>query len=431
MNELQLFSQFAVALGIGLLIGLERGWSSRADRPGSRAAGIRTFAITGLLGGIVGAVAQAAGGASSAGGGIVLAVGFATYSAAIWVFALEENRADKTFSATTAVAAMTTFALGSYALVGDLTAAGAVAVAVTVLLASRAQMHGWLKQIKAAEIRSALMLLAMTFIALPVVPDDPIGPFGGVNPREIWLIAIVLAGVSFFGYVAVRYFGARRGELIAAAAGGLVSSTAITVANARRAAAGEGTPIVLAGGVALASAISFIRVGAIVSALNPALLPFLLPPLALATAVAVGFALFAVYWSRRRHGATAAVHLRNPFDFWSVIGFALLLAAIVLLGRALGEWLGATGAIVGALALGLADVDAVTVSMARLAPQPLGPQDAAFAILAAVFSNTVSKIAIGVVVGRGAFAAEIAGMAVGCIVAAAAAYWLSIVVYPT
>jgi uncharacterized membrane protein (DUF4010 family) len=347
------------------------------------------------------------------------------------VFALEENRADKTYSATTAVAAMTTFALGSYALVGDLTAAGAVAVAVTVLLASREQMHGWLKQIKAAEIRSALMLLAMTFIALPVLPDDPIGPFGGVNPREIWLIAIVLAGVSFFGYVAVRYFGVRRGELIAAAAGGLVSSTAITVANARRAAAGEGTPIVLAGGVALASAISFTRVGAIVTALNPALLPFLLPPLVVATTVAVGFALFAVYWNQRKRGAPVAVHFRNPFGFWSVIGFALLLAAIVLLGRALGEWLGAPGAIAGALALGLADVDAVTVSMVRLAPQPLSPQDAAFAILAAVFSNTISKIAIGAVVGRGAFAAEIAGMAAGCIAAAAAAYWLTIVVYPT
>ena len=128
----------------------------------------------------------------------------------------------------------------------------------------------------------------MTFIALPLVPDDPIGPFGGVNPREIWLIAIVLAGVSFLGYVAVKYFGERHGVLLAAAAGGLVSSTAVTVANARRAAAGEGSPRLLAAGVALATAVSFLRVVAIVAVLKPSLLVLLAPPLVAATVVAAG-----------------------------------------------------------------------------------------------------------------------------------------------
>ena len=112
----------------------------------------------------------------------------------------------------------------------------------------------------------------MTFIALPLVPDDPVGPFGGVNPREIWLIAIVLAGVSFLGYAAVKYFGERHGVLLAAAAGGLVSSTAVTLANARRAAAGEGSPQLLAAGVSLATAVSFVRVLAIVAVLRPSLL---------------------------------------------------------------------------------------------------------------------------------------------------------------
>jgi uncharacterized membrane protein (DUF4010 family) len=417
MSLEDLLSHFAVALGIGLLIGLERGWKARKDQPGSRTAGFRTFAITGLLGGTAGAIALALGGAGSISGAIVLGLGFAAYALVITLFCLEENRADKSFSATTAIAAMLTFALGAYAMVGDLRIAGAAAIAATIILAAREQMHGWLKQITEPELRSALILLAMSFIILPVVPDDPIGPFGGVNPREVWLIAIVLAGVSFLGYAAVKYFGARRGVLIAAAAGGLVSSTAVTAANAQHAAADEGAPRILAAGVAVATAISLLRVMAIVAALKPMLLWFLAPSLLAGTVVAIAYALMSVYWRQEKTARQQSVKFRNPFGFFSVAGFAVFLAAIILLGRALGEGLGATGAIVGAFALGLADVDAVTVSMARLAPQPLSLQDASFAILAAVLSNTLSKMAIGAAVGRGRFAIEIMLMSAACLVA--------------
>jgi uncharacterized membrane protein (DUF4010 family) len=430
MDTIDLFSRFAVALGIGLLIGLERGWTRRGEKPGSRTAGIRTFSITALLGAVAGASANALGGAGSVGGGLALGLAFLAFAVAVTLFCIEENRAERTFSATTAVAAMLAFALGAYALIGMPAVAGAVAVAATALLASRHQMHGWLQQIKGRELRSALILLAMTFIALPVVPDDPVGPFGGVNPREIWLIAIVLAGVSFLGYLAVRYFGVRHGVLIAAAAGGLVSSTAVTADNARRAAAGEGSPVVLAAGVATASAVSFARVGAIVAALKPVLLPFVLPPLAAATIVAIGYALISVYWRPRKDARGQAAKFRNPFGFWSVVGFAVLLALIVLAGRLLGEWLGAAGAIAGAFALGLADVDAITVSMARLAPQPLSPQFAALAILAAVVSNTLAKIAIGAAVGRGAFALNIAAVHMGCLAVGVAAFLAAAYLYP-
>jgi uncharacterized membrane protein (DUF4010 family) len=430
MSLEELLSHFAVALGIGLLIGLERGWKARKDQPGSRTAGFRTFAITGLVGGTLGAIAQALGGAASVGGAIVLGFGFAAYAAVITVFCLEENRADKSFSATTAIAAMLTFALGAYAMIGDLRIAGAAAIAATIILAAREQMHGWLKQITEPELRSALILLAMTFIILPVVPDDPVGPLGGVNPREVWLIAIVLAGVSFLGYAAVKYFGARHGVLIAAAAGGLVSSTAVTAANAQHAAAGEGAPRILAAGVAVATAVSLLRVFAISAALNPVLLRFLAPPLLAGAATVIAYALVSVYWRREKSSRQQAVKFRNPFSLVSVIGFAIFLAAIILLGRALGEGLGATGAIIGALALGIADVDAVTVSMARLAPQPLSLQNASFAILAAVLSNTLSKLAIGAGIGRGRFALEIAVMSAACLLAAGLALAAALVFFP-
>ena len=425
MDLQALISAFAVALGIGLLIGLERGWRTRDVEPGRRAAGIRTFAITGLLGGTTGALAMALGGAASAGGGIVVAVGFAGYAAVLTLFTLEESRAGGSYSATTAIAGMLTFALSAYAVVGDMRMAAAAAVAAAALLALREQLHGWVEKISWPELRSGLVLLTMTFIGLPIIPNEPVGPFGGVNPREVWIIAIVLAAVSFLGYAAVKYFGARRGLLLAAAAGGLASSTAVTIANARHAARGEGEPRLLAAGVAVASGIMFLRVAAIVTALNPSLLILVAPALAAATLTAAGFAVAWVLWQRTGEQEHREVKFRNPFEFWSVVGFALFLGAIIVLGRAVGETFGATGAVTGAIVVGLADVDAVTVSMARLAPETLSARQAALAILAAVASDTVSKIAIGAAIGRGWFAAELAVMAAGCILIGGTAAWLT------
>jgi uncharacterized membrane protein (DUF4010 family) len=181
-----------------------------------------------LLGGVIAALAlalpkQEAGGAATL--AIVLGVAFAAYSAVIALFTRDENQAAGHFSATTAIAGMLTFALGAYALLGDMRVAAGAAVAATALLAAREELHGWVEKITWPELRSAVVLLAMTFIGLPLLPDAPLGPFGGVNPREVWLIAIVLASVSFLGYVAVKYFGAQRGLLLAAAAGGVASST--------------------------------------------------------------------------------------------------------------------------------------------------------------------------------------------------------------
>jgi uncharacterized membrane protein (DUF4010 family) len=321
------------------------------------------------------------------------------------VFCREENRAEGTFSATTAVAAMLTFALGAYALIGNELTAAAVGVAATVFLATRDELHGWVAKITWPELRSGLVLLAMSFIALPVIPNEPIGPFGGINPREVWIIAIVLASVSFMGYAAVRILGASRGVLVAAAAGGLVSSTAVTVANARRAAGGEGSGRLLAAGVSIATAISFTRVFAIAAVLQPRLLVVMGPALVVAAAGAIGLLL--AFTKANPAKEPNEVPFRNPFGFWSTIGFAVFLGAIIVLGRAVGEAFGVTGAMVGAIVVGLVDVDSVTVSMARLVPDPLSESHAAYAILAAVASDTLSKVAIGVVIGRGWFAAQL------------------------
>ena len=307
---------------------------------------------------------------------------------------------------------MLTFALAAYAIVGDIRVAAAAAVAPRRAGAAR-DLHGWVKAITWPELRSGLILLAMTFIALPIMPDDPIGPFGGVNPREVWLIAIVLAGVSFLGYVAVKYFGARHGMLLAAAAGGLVSSTAVTVANARRAGAGEGAPRLLAAGVALATAVSFVRVIAIVAALNPSCCVLLAPA---AWRRDPGCRRPALRFSRpigaAEEDARQTSNVRNPFGSgrWS----ALRSAGGDHRGRPRpGElrrcrrhrWLHPRSACRCRRRHGLDGAPDAAAAQRR---------EAALAILAAVASNTVSKIVIGAAVGRGRFAIEIAVMSVAC-----------------
>jgi uncharacterized membrane protein (DUF4010 family) len=429
MDFLELISRFGLALGIGLLFGLERGWRTREEPSGARAAGIRTFAISGLLGGVIGAIGQTLSGRAS---GILIGLGFAAYAAGSAVFCLEENRSQQVYSATTWVASILTFALGMFSILGDMHVAAGLAVAATALLALREQLHGWIENLTWPELRSALVLLAMTFIALPIMPEGPIGPFGGINPREIWIIAIVLAGASFVGYVAVKYLGATHGILLAGAAGGLASSTAVTIANARRAASGEGSVRLLAAGVAMASAVMFLRVFAIVLAINPHLLVLLAPPLLAAALAAMAYALTTTYLHHNAETRLPEFKLRNPLAFWPVIGFALFLGLIVVVSRLISSHLGSNWTIAGAAIVGLVDVDAISVSLAQMTPQSLAEREAIVAVLAAVVADTISKIAIGTVIGRGRFAVKITTMALVCLAAGAAASWaaLTIVGWP-
>ncbi|MBS0245798.1 MAG: MgtC/SapB family protein [Proteobacteria bacterium] len=422
MNVDQLLYRLALALGIGLLVGLERGWKTRGMQPGKRAAGVRTFTLCGLLGGIVAALAQAL--ASPVAAGLVFGFSFAVYAAIFAVMERDADRAAGSFSATTIIAGLLTFMLGAYAVIGDMRMAAAVAVAATAILALRAEIHGWIDHITWPELRSALVLLAMTFIVLPVVPDMTIG---GANPREVWLIAIVLAGVSFLGYVAVKVFGSERGVLFAAAAGGLVSSTAVTLTSARRAATGEAAPLVLAAGVAIATAISFLRVMAIAMALQPSLLPLIAPGLVAAALAAAGYAGVTMRWRDGSAGGQgAAGEFSNPLSFWPVVGYALLLGVVIVLGRYIGETFGTNGALAGAAALGFADQDTVAAAMSRLVPAILDSGAASEAILIAVVSNMVSKLGLAIVLGRGRFAGEVAVMTVLCWLAGAAGLWAAV-----
>jgi uncharacterized membrane protein (DUF4010 family) len=417
-----LMSRMALACGIGLLIGLERGWRTRDASPGSRTAGVRTFAIAGLLGGIVGALARSASAEMTVAGSLLIGLAFASFAAVFTLFTRDENRAASKFSATTAIAGLLTFMLGVYALIGNVLVAAAAAVAATGVLILREDLHQWVRKITLAEFQSVLVLLAMTLIALPIVPDRAIGPWGGVNPREIWIIAIVLAAISFGGFVAIRALGERRGVLLAGTLGGIVSSTAVLFANARAAASGHGSARLLAAGGALATAVSFIRVGAIVGALNPALLQTAGPPLAAGVAAALVFCIIAIRWKDGAPKPQPPVEFRNPFGFLAVVGMAASMGVIMLVGRVVSEKFGASGASFTAAVTGLFDVDAMTVSMARLSPSILTRETAAVAILIGLASATLGKIAIAALIGRGRFALAISGLSLSCVAMGALAW---------
>ena len=256
MDTFELVGRLAVALAIGLVIGIERGWKQRGEAEGERAAGLRTLALSGLLGGIWGALALNAGQA----GVIALALAFTAFTAAIAVFRYREMVHEKTFGATTVVAAMLAFALGALAVLGDKTAAAAAGVAAALLLALKSALHEWVKRLTWEELRAGLILAAMTVILLPLLPDRELSPTFPVNPHEIWLLTILIAALSFAGYVAIRLAGPSIGVLLSGLAGGLVSSTAVTLNMARLARADGERCNVFAAGVLAAGAVMMLRV---------------------------------------------------------------------------------------------------------------------------------------------------------------------------
>lgn len=397
--DFETLQHLAVATAIGLLVGVERGWRERKAGPGMRTAGIRTFTLTGLLGGVFGAIAQRLDESTAA--AIVIAVGILTFSAVFATYRLRELEREKSYGATTVVAAMATFALGIFTIFGDETVAAAAGVAMVGILAAREGMHGWLARITWPELRSAIVLAAMTFIALPIIPDEDYGPFGGINFREIWLLAVILAGVSFIGYVAMKRFGAGKGVLLSAAAGGLVSSTAVNVTSARRAAKGEADPRLLAGSTTLATGVSFLRSIVLVAALNATVAIYAGIPLLIGALASLAVA----FWlARDKIGprSKSGLQLRNPFSLREVLILAAIIAVIKFVSSGATENFGSTGALAAALIAGIADTDAIAYSMARLGQGGLDPAIAGIAVVVANASNSLFKVVFGsAIAGRG------------------------------
>jgi uncharacterized membrane protein (DUF4010 family) len=383
-------ARLAIALAIGLLIGLERGWSSREEKEGGRAAGIRTHALSSLLGGVSGQL-------SSLTDPSVLGLAFLAFALVTGLFHWAEMRVDRSVSATGAVASLLGFALGAYAVLGDPTIAAAAAVASVLLLALKQPLHGWLKRLEWIDIRAVLILATMTFLFLPVLPDYALDPWGALNPAQIWKYAIFICSISFSGYIVTHIFGARTGITIAALAGGIVSSTATTLSLARFARSDPGTSRLAAGGALLSGAVMAARVLLITSTLAPSLLSGIAAPLL--TAMAVQLLIGGLYLNQSEAAQTPPMNLHNPFDLVSAFQLAALIGFILLVTAITLQYLGEQALLALAALSGIADVDAITLSLAEMADGAEKPQTLMLGILIAASTNALTKIGISAFIG--------------------------------
>jgi uncharacterized membrane protein (DUF4010 family) len=412
MDQSEAISRLTVALAIGLLVGLERGWRTRDEEEHHRAAGFRTFALSGLLGGVTGIAALQA-------GAQLIGLVFLGYTASFAAFHWLEAKTERNMSVTSVVAGMLTFLLGAMSVTGEVRIAIACAVAMTVLLALREQLHRWVASLTWEEIRAVLILLAMTFLLLPLLPNRAIDPWNSINPYEIWLLAILIAAISFGGYVAVRVLGDRLGVVVTAIAGGLASSTITTLTLARLARDQPAASRFLSAGILIAGAVMIIRVTIVAVALNKALFAPLLPPLATAAAIIAAGAGILLFRSTERKSPD--LRIQNPLAMGTVLKLSAFIAVVMLAAELLRRTYGSAGVLIVAAISGVADVDAVTISMARIGGNTIDLLTAAHAIVVAVMVNTVSKAALAFWTGGRTVGAMVGGISAAAIAVTVAA----------
>lgn len=376
------FLPLGVALCIGLLIGIERGWHERDRSEGQRIAGIRTFGLTGLLGGLWALLGQQL-------GTILLGIAFAVLAAILIIAHLKDVQQNRDIGITTVMAALVTFALGALAVEGYLALSAAGAVITTALLSLKPVLHRWLKQLKTGELYSGIKLLLISVVVLPVLPDRGFGPWQSLNPYLIWWMVVLIAGISFVAYISIQLIGARKGILATGLLGGLASSTATTL-QLSRLAKDKALLTIAASGIIISSTTMLPRVFLEVMVVNHRLLPLLWPPL-LAMIITAIVGIFIIHPWQQPQDKLEPVSINNPMELWPAIKFGLLLSLIMLLGRALQHWLGDAGVYLLAAVSGLADVDAITLSLANMAGTGSPSQLASRAIVLAVMVNTAVK----------------------------------------
>lgn len=405
------YTAWAVALGIGLLVGAERE-RRKGEGPGRAAAGVRTFSIASLLG----VASMEIGGASllsvSAAGVLVLTA-----------LAYYRSKTDDP-GLTTEIALVLTLLLGGLAVIDPLKAA-ALGVILAVLLAARAPLHWFVRDVLTqSELRSALIFAAATLVIWPVIPDRFMGPFDAINPRSIWSIAVIIMAISAGGYIAVRALGSKLGLPVAGFASGFVSSSATIAAMGTRAVEDPRLLGPAAGGAVLSTVATVVQIFIVVGATSSAALAILSAPLILAGLAAVGYGLLFAF---RLTGPVpdSPVTPGEAFSVEAALLFAATLAVILIAAAALKTWFGDNGLLAAAALAGFADTHSAAISMASLvAAGKMPAQDACIPILAGFTTNSITKIALAIASGSRAFALRVVP---GLILVLAAA-WIGLLI---
>ena len=383
MMNINIAWQFGAALGLGMLIGLERERTSGELRT---FAGVRTFALVALLG----ATSVFAG--EQSGFAWLFAVVFVAVSALV-VAAYHMTAIKGDVGITTEVSVLLTFYIGGLCAWGQVGTAGAIAVACMLLLALKGWLHDLAKQIEPSDVEATLKFAIITLIILPLVPDTNYGPAGleFINPYKTWLMVVLIAGLNFAGYILVKVVGKEHGLGITGLLGGLVSSTAVTLSFSQRSRTESGLAPVLALAILLAWTVMFFRVVVEVAVVNPSLAKDLM--LGMVLMGTVSLVICFLLWKRNRSTEKAEVETgNNPFELGEAIKFGALFAVVIFIASAAQVYFGNTGLYLAGALAGLTDVDAIALSMANLALQdPASSGPAVRTIVIAVISNTMVK----------------------------------------
>jgi uncharacterized membrane protein (DUF4010 family) len=404
----------AVATLGGLAVGIERQWSGHAVGPRARFAGLRTFTLLGLVAGLSGLLWVS----GLQGPAIVFLAGL---GALVVVAYLAASRHD--VDGTTEVAAFVVMAAGVLAGAGhDRVASGIVALTVLLLLEKK-RLHGLVSLIERVEVRAASRFAVMATVVLPLLPEGPFGPLGGVRPRQLWALVLFFSGLSFVGYIARRTAGPRRGYAIAGTLGGVLSSTAVTLTFARLSRSHPQAGRALASGALGGNAVLFPRVLIGSSLLAPALTRELWPAFVLPTAIGAGLAVVGL----RDAGHPERIEReKNPLQFKAALQMAALFQVVLYVSAFAEARFGQPGLYGSAALLGLVDMDALTISMSQLTQGGTNPGHAATAVTIGVIANTLVKLGVALAVGRGSFRPRaVIGLALMALALGATLMWTS------
>ncbi len=409
MNELSasLFAdhstlaRLGLSLLLGALIGIQRGWQSRDSQAGQRVAGVRTHALVGLFGGLVALLGTHV-------GQWLTGVGLLGVVALTLVAYRARSRDMADYSITGSIGLALTFCFGALALFDDPAIAATAAVITAFILDNKREIHGLLQKLRQHELDAGLKLLLISVVMLPLLPDRAMGPGGVINPFEIWWMVVLIASISFLGYFAIRLGGTEKGIFFTSLFAGLTSSTALTLYYARLSRTTPALSPMLAAGILLACGTMFPRILVYCALINPALLAALWQPVLVMTLLLYGPAIW--IWHRHRGGETVGQPSldMNPLDLKAAFFFGGLILVIMLLGEWLKNLLGNAGILVLALASGVTDVDAITLSLSRMSLTGIDHGTAVLGIVLAASVNNLVKTMMALSLGDRALGRRVA-----------------------
>jgi uncharacterized membrane protein (DUF4010 family) len=379
----QAYRDLAVSLVAGLLIGVERGWRQRDVEAGGRVAGVRTFALLGGLGGVIGLVAQQY--------GFVMPAMLLGAVLIMLVFGhLRSMSGPADVSITSMVAALLTLCFGMLATSGMPALAIAAAAIVTLILALRTGLHGLIRKLGEEDV---VALARFAGAIWPFLPNARYGPYDAWNPQQLWLVVVFVTGLSFAGYAASRIFGEEKGILATAAIGGAYSSTGVTALLSHRLRDDDSGQGLLSAGIALATLVSFARTLLLTSIIaNFALVPVLQlvgPPMLVGLVAGL-----ILYRDRTPVAVGEQKRLENPIEIFPALGFLVLVAIMAVAARWAEEQYGRSGALALIIAIGTFDVDAAIITLGGMTPDSLDHNLAGLALGGAVLANMVVKIGV-------------------------------------